>query len=369
MLQGRCRRSPLSAPVQGGVGLMMNGLQAHRDPTAIRDLRLGPLPEQLPTPEQRAAAAQQAARERVAAAHRLAQAAVARRDREQAAMQLLPLLPVLPQLVEDEAGKALVAAVDKALLAADTVHAHRCRAGREAAAGLAALAGRYAELPWPRAALEIAALAATLDPGQAGALQQAQQRVAAVIARQRAAELQAPADDGAELRRRFGDAAAASAAVPSFRFDGPAAAVTLPPGGSAVAAAAIVPILPFRAAVAVKLDVGAAAGFCLRMPGNGQYTGIVLRRGSSSLQLEVGRHEGQWQLLGARRVDVADWRRDGWFELRLQFSPAGVQASVLDHRLDVPQDLLGGGGGFGLCAFDTGQQAAGAELRAFRLLP
>ncbi|MCA8953668.1 MAG: hypothetical protein KDE27_29415, partial [Planctomycetes bacterium] len=240
---------------------------------------------------------------------------------------------------------------------------------------LVGLADRYLEREMPRAAFEVVKVAAGFAPaGLAAREQQARRDIDSWNAAQvaaRAAELQPPADDGAVLREWFATGTPLYAgATTAWRVEGARARVEQLVGGDF---AAILPkpgLPPLKsAAIHVHLPaVGCSAGFCLDVVSNSDFAIARLERLPHGLALSAYRWRGEkWTRLAYEDIAMPAWKREGWFDVRLEAGASGIEVHAAGQKITIDQSRLGiAKDRYGLFAGADGKQAVTVEACAFR---
>lgn len=364
-------------PVRGRVGLTVGMRGTPSCAVEFRGLKMGPLPADAPTDEELRAARHEALQSEVLAAVDRATALVAAKDPEAAATELRAARWRAQGMPAGILRDNLIQSIEATLQKTDPVAARRMKVAAECAAALVAVADRHAEAGRARIARALVLSAMDFDPdGQAARLQTAEADVAAwnvAQATARAAELAPPADDGTLLRAWFAEGKRLDSRQPPWVVEGPAARTDQLPGGdlTALMPKSGSPALT-KARASMRLPaVGVAAGFCFDVAGPHDYAIAMLERGTKGLGMRAYRYRnGKWVQLGNKVVAVDAWRLDGWFELELEATAAGVSVRAAGAEVKLDKALFGvGAGRFGLLAFNNSREPVTIELRAFAVAP
>ena len=362
-------------PVSGQVGLIHGMEGSESCPVQFRNLRVDPLPSEMPSDEvlrERRLAALQGT---IAGVVDRAKALLQDKQPEPAALLLRQtqhdLREMPPGMLRENLGKA----IGELLRSADPLAARRSKAAGQIAGELVALADAYAAAGMLRAAHELVLDAAGFDPdGTAARLAAAAETVAAwnlAQATARAAELGPPEDDGTLLREWFATGRRLDTRLSEWKVDGPAARLPLPEnGGFSVLMPKFGMKALTKAAVHVRLPTtNTSAGLSFDVAGPHDYAIAFLRRDRNGLLLAAYRYaNAKWTPWKQARIPIDAWRLDGWLTLELELTSKSLIVRGPGAVLEVDRKLLHNGDPrVGFYGDNDGGAEAVIEIRALRL--
>ncbi len=211
---------------------------------------------------------------------------------------------------------------------------------------LLALGKQYTAAGLPRAAVEMCRSARRFDPAAAEPrLVEAQAALRQqVLAQGKPEELQPPvADADASLPAWFGKGRPLVEGQTGWALQGADASVAALPAGAWTCLRPEVDQAGTKASAHVHLpEPGMAVGFVFAVRSPLDYSVCCLRRDEQAIWLEVRRIvAGRWGLRAWKRLEVPEWRLQGWFELQLQVGLGAALATVGDAHVRPPAADLG----------------------------
>ncbi len=357
-------------PVRGTFGFYISGASPYRGSLSIRDVALGPLPENEPTPAQLDAAATAAQQQQVTAAIDAARVLLLEKRPEPAALRLRAARAIADRVTAPAARDALLGTIDKLLGANDPLHARREKALGEAAGALRALANAHAAADRLQLAACLASLMAELDPvGQRQAAATLQTRAelarAQARARQQAKAAGSPIDDGALAAWFKGGAhPLGQGAAWQFGFDG-----AMSPSITRTESFVIATRGDHHAGTAsvrFQLPPTGRAGLLFAWQNEHDHLRATVQRHDARLELTLALRKGNsLQVLASTVIDFDVAADGGWVQLDVALGGDRIVARCRDRELAVPAPVPGLHGRFGLVAGNEASTAATIPFRAF----
>jgi len=361
------------ADVRGKVGLLQGVSDASTCAVQFRNLRVDPLPPDRSTDGERRTSDEAANQDAIAKAVADAKELIIKKP-EPASQLLREALGRVAAMSAGVLRTNLQKSIDQMLVQADPLAARRRKTEQGIATELATLADAYGKAGLYRVALELVERAAAYDPeGQAARLAAAREAVAQwnlAQAKARANELAPPADDGAVLRTWFEKGRQFVSYGLPFAVNG---AIACAEGLTAGTVASWAPPLRMprveKYSVYVNLPaVGANGGLVFDAVNSTKFGVVCLERHSKGMRLYASLRAGEssWVPLAQREVEMDAWRRDGWHQITVESSAAGLTATCGNTKLQVPRAQLGKAAGeIGLYAFHTADGPVAVQFCAF----
>lgn len=363
-----------AADVRGRVAVMNGMLQTSTCAIQFRNLRIDPLPADLPSDGElranRAAANQNAITKAVDEAKEL----IGKKQAEPASLRLREALGLVEDMAPGVLRDNLAKTIEQMLQQTDPFAVRRKKAAQVIAAELVKLGDEYGKAGMVRLAEVLVDRACDFDPdGQAqrrAAAREAVTKWNADQAAARANELVPPDDDGTVLREWFAKGRKLDSRGQAFVVEGAVARADVfahsfeawlpPPTAKPVA----------KASVFVHLDKeGEQAGLCFDVVDATSLGVVFLDRLKDSMQLQAFRMVGgKWVQLLRREVPMDAWRRDGWHRITVESTETGLLARCGAAEIKLARTMLGKPTGvFALFAGNGSSEPVSLELRAFQI--